>query len=61
MPQINELSLQEMRRTTGGDWFEVTWGIMLGAAFAAGAGVSSPVLGVVIVGCAVALLVIPVN
>ena len=61
MPQITELSLQEMRRTAGGDWFEITWGILLGASFAAGLVGPSWVLIGVTAATAVALVVIPVN
>ncbi len=60
MSQITELSLQEMRRTTGGDWFEKTWGLMLGAALVAGALASGPLLVLAAVAGA-ALVIIPVN
>ena len=61
MPQITELSLQEMRQTTGGDWFEITWGILVGTAFVAGVVGFSPVLVAVVAVTGLALVVIPVN
>ena len=61
MPKITELSLQEMRRTTGGDWFEITWGILVGTAFVAGVVGFLPVLAVTVTATAVALVLIPVK
>ena len=36
-----KLTLEEMTETRGGDWFETTWGVMLGSAFVAGLGASA--------------------
>ena len=33
---VMELQPLELREIRGGDWFETTWGIMLGSAFVAG-------------------------
>jgi hypothetical protein len=33
---LTELAPTELHEVRGGDWFETTWGIMLGSAFVAG-------------------------
>ena len=45
MPQITELSLQEMQRTNGGDWIELAWGILHGGTMAAAVGFRPVCLG----------------
>lgn len=60
MPRITELSLQEMHGTAGGDWFEKTWGLMLGTAMVAGALACWPVLAIA-GGAGLALVLIPVD
>ena len=34
--QLEDISVSELQQIGGGDWFETSWGIMLGAGFAAG-------------------------
>ena len=34
--RVTDISLSEMQKIRGGDWFETTWGIMVGSAFVAG-------------------------
>ena len=36
MSNVTELSTSELQEIGGGDWFETTWGILLGSAFVAG-------------------------
>ena len=36
MTNIQEISQSELYEVGGGDWFETTWGVLLGAGFAAG-------------------------
>ena len=36
MSNVTELSTSELQEIGGGDWFETTWGILLGTAFVAG-------------------------
>ncbi len=33
---VTDISLSEMQEIRGGDWFETTWGVLLGSAFVAG-------------------------
>lgn len=34
--KLQEIELSEAQNIRGGDWFETTWGVMLGAGFVAG-------------------------
>jgi hypothetical protein len=36
MAHVDDLSLAELNEIRGGDWFETTWGVLLGSGFAAG-------------------------
>jgi len=36
MKHIEDISISELHAIGGGDWFETTWGTVLGAGFAAG-------------------------
>lgn len=46
---IQNLPSVELIEVRGGDWFETTWGVMLGTAFAAGFVASGSLLGVAVV------------
>ncbi len=36
MTHLEDISVSQLHEIGGGDWFETTWGIMLGSGFAAG-------------------------